>query len=336
MGFSRGKQPEAARMVVYGVEGIGKTTFASMFPKCVFLDVERGTSHLDVPRYTVESYAEAKAITESLENTTEFATLVIDSADWLDQLIMRNICMIYKAKSIEDFGWGKGYAMVKEVWNEYLGLLERLRRKGLNVILISHAVVKKVEKPNNETYDHWDTNVSRQAAPILKQWADELLFMNYEIQTTSDSNGRVMIEGRGKRVIYTNFHAAYDAKNRHNLPDKIIFSDNKWDACKVLFDLANDKTKNQPPEPPAKEPETVIEKPPVIIQQKDGKQELYEQLKELCTASGVKASEIKDECVRNGFAIVETPISNYHPDLLGRIIGNFDKIKNNILKTRKA
>ena len=50
MRISRGKIATAQRIVLMGVEGIGKSTFASMFPDPLFIDTEGSTSDLDVAR----------------------------------------------------------------------------------------------------------------------------------------------------------------------------------------------------------------------------------------------------------------------------------------------
>ena len=50
MNITTGKRKRAQKVVVYGTEGIGKTTFASHFPSPVFIDTESSTDHLDVAR----------------------------------------------------------------------------------------------------------------------------------------------------------------------------------------------------------------------------------------------------------------------------------------------
>ena len=45
-----GVQPSPVKTVLYGPEGIGKSTFASHFPEPVFIDTEGGTKRLNVAR----------------------------------------------------------------------------------------------------------------------------------------------------------------------------------------------------------------------------------------------------------------------------------------------
>ena len=50
MEITRGKIQTAQKIVLYGPEGIGKTTFASRFPEPLFIDTEGSTRQLDVAR----------------------------------------------------------------------------------------------------------------------------------------------------------------------------------------------------------------------------------------------------------------------------------------------
>ena len=48
MNIVSGKQPKARKVLLYGPEGIGKTSLARQFPRPLFLDTERGTGEYDV------------------------------------------------------------------------------------------------------------------------------------------------------------------------------------------------------------------------------------------------------------------------------------------------
>lgn len=47
MNITKGKIPSPLKVVLYGVEGIGKSTFASQFPAPLFIDTEGSTKNLD-------------------------------------------------------------------------------------------------------------------------------------------------------------------------------------------------------------------------------------------------------------------------------------------------
>ena len=59
MAIRRGRIPRPQKVVIYGPEGVGKSTLAGRLPEPVFLDTEGGTHHLDVARF--DSAAECAA-----------------------------------------------------------------------------------------------------------------------------------------------------------------------------------------------------------------------------------------------------------------------------------
>ena len=104
-----GKQKRAQRIVIYGVESVGKTTFASQFPRPLFLDIELGSAHLDIDRAEIKDWKELiAAINEA--KATDFQTIVIDSIDWAERLGQEDLLASTKKTSIEDFGSGVKHA----------------------------------------------------------------------------------------------------------------------------------------------------------------------------------------------------------------------------------
>ena len=104
------------KVVLYGVEGIGKSSFAARFPQPVYIDTEGGTGRLDVQRLPApDSWQmlldEAAA---AADGQVPCQTLVLDTADWAEKLCMAGVCDRFKVKGIEDIGYGKGYTYVKE------------------------------------------------------------------------------------------------------------------------------------------------------------------------------------------------------------------------------
>ena len=66
--------------------------------------------------------------------------------------------------------------------------------------------------------------MSKSVAPLLKEWADLVLFANYVTRIAEKDSGKTRGVGGKERVLYATHTAAYDAKNRHGLPDKLPFS----------------------------------------------------------------------------------------------------------------
>jgi energy-coupling factor transporter ATP-binding protein EcfA2 len=225
--ISVGRIQRPQKTVIYGPEGVGKSTLASQFPAPVFLDTEGGTHHLDVVRFTEASNWEliAAAIAQLASGQHEFKTLVIDTADWLEKRLAEAICRKTNKDSIEDFGYGKGYILLAEEFSKFLASLDGLLRKGMHVVLLAHSTVRKFESPDQAgSYDRYELKLSKQVGPLLKEWADLILFANYVTRVAESDSGKRRGVGGKERVLFTTHAAAYDAKNRHGLEDKLPFA----------------------------------------------------------------------------------------------------------------
>ena len=217
-----GKINRAQKVVIYGSEGIGKSTLASQFPDPLFIDTEGGTSHMDVNRIDKPaSWPELLAVIDEVAREDVCKTLVLDTADWAEQMCIEYVCIKYKQESVESFGYGKGYTYIGEEFARLLRGLDGVVASGKHVVVTAHAKMRKFEQPDEMgAYDRWEMKLSRQVAPLLKEWADMLLFMNYKTMVVVDENKSNKATG-GKRVIYTSHHPCWDAKNRHGLSDEI-------------------------------------------------------------------------------------------------------------------
>ncbi len=216
-----GKIKRAQKVVLYGSEGIGKSTFAASFPNPLFIDTEGGTSHMDVRRIEKpQTWDELIAVLNEIATTKSLCeTLVIDTADWAEQLAISHICTKYKKTGLEEFGYGKGYTYLAEEFMPFFAVLDKIISSGVNVVVTAHAKMRKFEQPDEMgAYDRWEMKLSKQVAPLFKEWCDMLLFLNYQTFVVATENKSAKVQG-GKRVIYTSHHPCWDAKNRHGLPD---------------------------------------------------------------------------------------------------------------------
>lgn len=227
MNISTGKVEKALKFVVYGAEGIGKTTLASQFPDPLFIDTESGTYHLDVKRADPAPSSWSMLlgyVNEVIRDPSVCSTLVVDTADWAERLCIEHVLAEHGAKGIEDFGYGKGYTYVREEFGRMLDKLTDVTERGVNVVVTAHAQIRKFEQPDElGAYDRWELKLNKQDAPLLKEWADALLFLNYKtiiVQPDSKTGGKAKAAG-GKRVIYTSHTPAWDAKNRLGLAEEL-------------------------------------------------------------------------------------------------------------------
>lgn len=289
MKITSGIKSRPVKTVVYGVEGIGKSTFASEFPSPLFIDLDNGTSQLNVDRVTdVADWTELKKIVDQFGTDEDFKgykTLVIDTADAAAAMCERYIISKRAPgkSSIEDIPYGKGYKMLAEEFSVFLCKLEALILEGKNVVVLAHAMLRSVNDPElSQPYDHWEMKLpgmsTNKLAPLIKEWSDILLFAFYDIDVVKVNN-KNKARG-GKRMMRTTHTPFADAKNRFNLADilpfeykqisKIIPSDTSApteiqkmiDDKRVEKEIDKNKSKAKaaqpkpvPSEEPAKEPE---------------------------------------------------------------------------------
>lgn len=256
MEITRGKVKSAKKVVCYGPEGIGKSTFASRFPNAVFIDTEGSTKDMDVARLPRPSSWEylLQEIQYVKDNPGICGSLVIDTVDWAEQLCVEHICDKHRKDGIESFGYGTGYVYTKEEFGRFLNKLEDLVEAGINVVLTAHAHIKKFEQPDEiGAYDRWELKLgkktSSQTAPLVKEWADMLLFVNYKTYSVAvDDKGKKHKGQGGKRIMYTSHHPCWDAKNRYGLPDECEF---EYGVIRHIVEgsaAERDKTMKQPEE----------------------------------------------------------------------------------------
>lgn len=248
LNITRGIVARPQKVVIYGPEGIGKTTLASQTPDPLFIDTEGGSAHLDVRRIEgLKDWEELLSTVKEVAVTKDICkTLVLDTADWAEQLAIAHILDKYKQPSIEAFGYGKGYIYIGEEFTRLLDALDMVIAGGMNVVVTAHAKMRKFEQPDEMgAYDRWEMKLTRQSAPLLKEWCDLLLFCNYETFVVSTENKTAKAQG-GKRVMYTSHHPCWDAKNRHGLPDKL---DLDYKYLKTIFALPTGREQKE--EPPA-------------------------------------------------------------------------------------
>lgn len=216
------------KVTIYGAEGIGKSSLAAQFPHAVFIDTEGSTDNMDVQRLPKPtSWQMLKDEVTFIQNQRNYSTLVIDTFDWAEQLCIDMLCQLHAKKGIEDFGYGNGYVYEREEIARFLTQLENLTLQGINVVILCHAQTRKYELPEEMgQFDRWELKLgkktSSQISPLIKEWADMVLFLNYKthVYAVDDKGKKHKAAGR-ERVIYATHHACWDAKNRCGLPEEL-------------------------------------------------------------------------------------------------------------------
>lgn len=224
---TKGKQRRPRRTVVYGTHGIGKTTWASCWPEAVFVPTEDGCGDLDVSAFPLcETLEDAWGAIIELggKEPHDFKTVVIDTADWLEQLIWKAVCEKHSKKAITEFDFGKGYGFATEILGKVLRALDCCRNTGMHVVILAHCDIRKFTEPGLESYDRYTPKLHKDAAAMLQEWADEVLFCGYKRFVRKEDLGFQRSRGIAvgdERVLFTRETPGHLAKNRLGLPPEM-------------------------------------------------------------------------------------------------------------------
>lgn len=329
----------AQKVVIYGPEGIGKSTFASRFPDPVFIDTEGGSAKLDVSRMPrPSSWAMLLDEVEAIRRgDIVCGTIVIDTADWAERLCIRAVCAAHKWDGIEAPGYGKGYAYVREEFGKLLDTLEETKNAGVNVVITAHAQISKFELPDEMgQYDRWSMKTSKLVAPLLREWCDMLLFANYKTFVVKDGDGK-NAKGKaqgGQRVMYTTHHACWDAKNRDGLPEECPFDFSviaekipRLSSAPAQEQAAKAKSAPEPSPRPAPE----AARAPTLLEEIDSApmdavletEAVPAALRPLLKANNIFPDQVQRAVFLRGCYPEDVPIRSYDKDLLGNLVAKW-------------
>ncbi|MGO9896520.1 MAG: ATP-binding protein [Bryobacteraceae bacterium] len=239
------------RTVLHAVEGWGKTSFAAQTVKPVFIETkgETGLETLidsgrlpEVPHFPEsQTWDDLLGAIETL--TVEdhpYRTLALDTVNGAERLCHEYVCE-------RDFNndWGErgfmGYMRGFEVslaeWRKFLNALDRLRaEKRMAIVALCHTKVKPFKNPEGADYDRYTPDMHDKTWGLTHKWADVVLFGNFEVTLTAVQENKKTGAARGKgaggnhRMLFTERHASYDAKNRLGLPAEVDMGSNAAEA----------------------------------------------------------------------------------------------------------
>lgn len=227
MEIRKGRQVKPRRVLIYGDNGWGKSTWAASWPKPLFVNLEDGINDLDVhstKRYTTLEEFHG-CLSDLIRQEHEYETIVIDTLDWLEKLIFTHVAKQANKNCVEEIGFGKGYEQVEHNWRRIINGLSMLWDRGLHIVMTCHSKIAKFKQPEGESYDYHSPALHDKGSEIMCQWCDEVLYGRYRVVTRSIDEGfgarRNIAIGGSERVIMTQEAATHVAKNRLGLPTEI-------------------------------------------------------------------------------------------------------------------
>lgn len=373
MKILKGKKSSAAKVVIYGHEGVGKSTLASKFPSPLFLDIEGSTSRMDVARID-EPCDSLEAFGAILRDLTAswpegYSTLVIDTGDWLDQLVCNKVFgTTTQPTQVNDFG--RSYVVLENTWAKILDQLTLLQsRQRVNVVITAHATLRTVTNPETVgSYDHWEMKCSKKGAAKMKEWSDFLLFLNYKVSIQKDG-ARDKAQG-GQRCVITSHTAWADAKSRESLPNEIILTPNGAGERQLLAGIFSNAPERMPshdnpppppdvqqavqreqddeekpdfvcrreslteePEPPSNSPQDLGAKPMT-----SDKEALMVKLQNLMSLSGYSMADLELATAHPKISMRPkgTPLRNFSESDLERLVNGWANVSQTIEKCKGA
>lgn len=342
--ITSGKIPHARKVLVYGPEGVGKSTFASKFPDPLFIDTEGSTRNLNVRRMpNPTSWLMLLDEVTTVAQEKSCKTLIIDTLDWAERMCSWDLCQSKGWQGIEDAGYGKGYTYLAERFGQLFNRLEDVIQVGINVVVTAHAKITKFEQPDEMgTYDRWELKLEKKTAPMAKEWADMILFANYQTIVIKNKDGKSKGQGGQKRVMYTTHTATWDAKNRDNLPDRLDFDFNQ------IANLFKTTPIQETVQPVEKDPlpyeeikpidiqDGMDQDPPRIVDPEDIPKDIYQgpqyqgipqALIDLMRPKMVKEDMVRKAVAARGYFPEDMPIKDYPIDFInGVLIGAWDQV----------
>lgn len=225
-----GRQEVPPRIMLYGAEGIGKSTWPSQeWCKPIYVPTEEGIDHLDV-----QKFPKAASWQEFWENLTKVRdlehdrkTLVVDTIDWAEHLAKTDIAGMFRKNSYGEIGFGAGDKTLAEFMLSLTEILDEIRlKRNMVIVLLAHQEVKTVTLPDSEPFDTYQPRLEKRSSAVIIEWVDALLFA-YEKVRVKENSENVMAKnkavGTSELQVYCNRRPTFRAKNRYNLPDVMPF-----------------------------------------------------------------------------------------------------------------
>ena len=230
------------RILIYGEHGLGKSTWASGAPSPIVIQTEDGLGSIDVDSMPLcEKFGDViSCISALVKSDHKYATVVLDSLDWCEQLISAHVIDTHEKS---DLGYGKDKAIEARCMRRVLDGLNILRtKKSMTVILTAHAITKRHDDPSGESWDRSTLALGKHSGAMAQEWCDVVAYASHKIHVkkTETGFGRSVASGKSLgRIMRTQSQPAFDAKSRYKIPSELDLS---WGAFETAMSAQKPKS----------------------------------------------------------------------------------------------
>ena len=235
-GVISGKKKQPPKVLIYGVPGVGKSTFAASAPKPIFVQTEDGLHTIGADRFPVaESSTEVvRHLSTLLVEDHQYRTVVIDTLDKLATYIQAEMCAKQGWNSLADSPYASYKKIEPMYWAPVFDVLEKLHtRRSMIVVLLAHSEVYTHSDPESEAYTKYTARLEKKVQERIIDWVDAIGFATTEkrVKKVDEKFGTsrpiakpVIGEGDdmgGKRILRFVDTPTCLAKNRYGIVDNI-------------------------------------------------------------------------------------------------------------------
>ena len=231
-GVIEGKVFTPPRILAYGLDGIGKSTFACQSPKPMFIQTGKDLEQLGPRRFPLATSYEmvVTQLNTVIRNPKDRQTIVIDHLTGLEELIWKKLCNQYGKRTIGEIGGGfaKGEKAALTEWAEILGLLDKCVERGLAVILTAHQGKEDAGNPEVPMLKVIGPSVDKHASLAIRKWVDATIYFTRRMIVSTVGQGimekpiaKAVGADGGERIMVCNGSPMLHAKNRYGLPTEL-------------------------------------------------------------------------------------------------------------------
>jgi hypothetical protein len=215
-------------ILIHGAEGRGKSTLAAKFPKPVAMLLERGLP-AGVRVDAIDGLGTFGAVIDAIKSLYQdrqgYETLIVDTLDSLEPLLLEHVCAEHNWKNIETPPYGKGYVIADQQWQRFIKAITALRDKQqMTIVLVAHTEIIRMDDPRAPSFTQYAPKLHKRARALVQDAADVIGFLAEDLRVATDDGGfreRVRATSSSQRFLFVTGAPAFVAKNRFNMPDRI-------------------------------------------------------------------------------------------------------------------